>query len=183
MATTIACSLLNAVSAAVTRLDFVLPASTDCGWRCSGVLYVHSPGQPAGAATCPYTSPYPLIVFVSGFLVRLQLHCLLVANLGMLPGNELLLHCWLLTSSDSRHMHEFWVCCAWHAAMCMQAAAADYFAYSSHLSSWGFAVLQYDFNLLAAAGNAIIHTDVAEVWGCHSVRLGLLVPADRTRPC
>jgi hypothetical protein len=74
----------------------------------------------------------------------------------------------------------------------MQAAAADYFAYSSHLSSWGFAVLQYDFNLLAAAGNGsqpaaagngITHTDVAEVWGCHCVWLGLLAQAARTRSC
>jgi hypothetical protein len=52
----------------------------------------------------------------------------------------------------------------------VQAAAADYFAYSHHLASWGFAVLQYDFNLLAAGRNGLTHTDVAEVrhnhW-CH----------------
>jgi hypothetical protein len=48
----------------------------------------------------------------------------------------------------------------------MQAAAADYFAYSRHLASWGFAVLQYDFNLLAAGINGLTHTDTAEV-RCH----------------
>lgn len=50
-------------------------------------------------------------------------------------------------------------------AALLQAAAADYFAYSSHLASWGFAVLQYDFSLLpaAAAGSDLAHSDAAEV--------------------
>lgn len=60
---------------AVTNLDFSLPASTGCGWRCRGVLYVHSPvhSQPPEGATsaCPYPGPFPLVVFISGFLVRM----------------------------------------------------------------------------------------------------------------
>lgn len=60
---------------AVTNLDFSLPASTDCGWRCRGVLYVHSPvhsQSPEGATSaCPYPGPFSLVVFISGFLVRM----------------------------------------------------------------------------------------------------------------
>jgi len=48
-----------------------------------------------------------------------------------------------------------------------QASAVDYFSYSRHLASWGFAVLQYDFNLLGAraGSNGWLHTDAAEVSG------------------
>jgi hypothetical protein len=53
------------------------------------------------------------------------------------------------------------VCCD------LQASAADYFEYSSHLAAWGFAVLAYDFNLLSglAAASSFLHTDEAEVRG------------------
>lgn len=57
------------------------------------------------------------------------------------------------------------------AAAVLQASAADYFAYSSHLASWGFAVLQYGFNLLPAGANGILHTDEAEVLPCRGVPL------------
>lgn len=71
------------------------------------------------------------------------------------------------TCGDSQHVH----ICHLHQlhqllmSLCyaLQAAAADYFAYSSHLASWGIAVLQYDFNLLASAGSSFLHTDAAEV--------------------
>lgn len=35
----------------MTTLPFTLPAESDCGWRCSGVLYIHTPAQANPAAT------------------------------------------------------------------------------------------------------------------------------------
>jgi hypothetical protein len=49
------------------------------------------------------------------------------------------------------------------AAASLQATSRNYKAYAQRLSSWGFAVLQYDFMALSPWIDQLCHSDAAEV--------------------
>ena len=48
----------------------------------------------------------------------------------------------------------------------LQATSKNYKVYAERLASWGFAVLQYDFDRMSPWIDQLCHSDAAEVRGC-----------------
>jgi hypothetical protein len=89
---------------AASTIPFSLPASTGCGWRCSGVLYIHAPGAAPGGQPCPYPAPYPLVVFTSGFLVRTCVVFLTVCTTSVWLQSSCKEETWLSALHPSNYM-------------------------------------------------------------------------------
>lgn len=145
---------------AVTELEVQLPTDYRCTCQCGVKLIVRVPGGPG----CPYPAPYPLVLFASGFQVRLRVFvgccCSRAICRRGLSSNTvtLLMRC-------ARRP----ACCCCHSS---QATSLNYRQYATRLASWGFAVLQYDFVKWSPTIDALCHSDAAEVRLVHAELAG-----------